>query len=70
MFTYVSCEVHHSGQRYRLCTNENPDAREFRDDHHIINASHDHTVHVGTALFAVAAPFPTQTLLIIRKQKT
>ena len=59
MFTYVSREVHHSGQRYRRCTDENPDASacEFGDSCHIINASQAYTVHVGTAMFAPATPF-------------
>ena len=53
MITYLSREVHHSGPRYRLCTDENPEACEFSDSRHIINESQAYTMHVGTALFAL-----------------
>ena len=56
MFTYVSREVHHSGQRHRRCTDENPDAHQLSDSRHschITDASQDYTMHVGTALFAL-----------------
>ena len=56
MFTYVNGEVHHSSQRYRRCTDENPDTRQSRDSRHIIDASQANNVHVGTALFADRGP--------------
>ena len=62
MFTYVSHEVHHSGQRHRRCTDENPDARQSSDSRHsrhITVAFQAYTVHVSTALFAVMLVCPS-----------
>ena len=51
MFTYVSVRCI-TQVRGTDCTDENPDARDFSDSGHIINASQYYIVHVGAALFA------------------